>query len=246
MDVGTGMSMQYSLGEQVRAGRTKKRWTRGRLAEEVQATPAEIAAIEMSAQEASSELLRRIASALGISLEGVRRAGPPRPAALPRAALRTALGKGSAMAETEGTNDAAPAATTTALESEAPATAAPPPTAAAPARARTAAAPRITTSPSTNAPSAREQQVIALLERVARARFVYQDGQAWLLRAEEGLAAETPLLAAYALLTECLLAEDQSLSASERAELRRLHHSLYDVRAPRDGATSRTGRLQRR
>jgi hypothetical protein len=81
---------------------------------------------------------------------------------------------------------------------------------------------------------------------VARARFVYQDGQAWLLREEEGLAAETPLLAAYALLTECLLAEDQSLSASERAELRRLHHSLYDARAPRDGDTSRTGRLQRR
>ena len=64
----------------------------------------------------------------------------------------------------------------------------------------------------------REQQIIALLEQVARARFVYQDGHAWLLRTEEGLAAETPLLAAYALLTECLLAEDQPLFASERTK----------------------------
>ena len=146
------------------------------------------------------------------------------------------------MAETERTNEAAmePSAATP----EPNVTAPPAPAAPAPPRARAATAPRPTAPPAGAASSTREQQIIALLERVARARFIYQDGQAWLLRTEEALAAETPLLAAYALLTECLLAEDQALSPSERAELRRLHHSLYDSREP--GATSRTGRLQRR
>jgi len=238
------MSMQYNLGEQVRAGRTKKRWTRGRLAEEVQATPAEIAAIEMSAQEVSSDLLRRIATALGITLEGVRRAGPSRPVTSERTCPSSAQRKGTAMAETERTNEAAAAPITAPPEPEA--TAAPARTAPTPPRARAATAPRPAAAPAGGASSTREQQIIALLERVARARFIYQDGQAWLLRAEEALAAETPLLAAYALLTECLLAEDQPLPASERAEIRRLHHSLYDSRAPHEGATSRTGRLQRR
>jgi transcriptional regulator with XRE-family HTH domain len=244
METGTDMNMQYSVGEQVRAGRTRKRWTRGRLAEEVQATPAEIAAIEMSAQEAPSELLRRIAAALGISLEGVRRAGAARPNTPQKVQPSTELRKGSTMAETERTDEVATAATTTTPEPEATA-AAPPPVAATPPRPRAAASPRAA-APAGGSTPTREQQVITLLERVARARFIYQDGQAWLLRAEEALAAETPLLAAYALLTECLLAEDQPLSASERAELRRLHHSLYDAHLPREGSTSRTGRLQRR
>ena len=71
-----------------------------------------------------------------------------------------------------------------------------PPRGSAPAHASAPATARTETVPT------REQRVIALLERVAHGRFVYQDGRAWLLREADSVVADTPLLAAYALLTD--------------------------------------------
>jgi len=259
------------VAEQVRAGRTRKQWTRGRLADEVQATHAEITAIEMSAADAAPDLLSRIAAVLGVSIDGMKtparsRRSPARSARSPSPTPPTQPAERKESTEMSDTprSDQSDTQTMTAADSAPPTT----PEQSEPAGADGADAERRSggatgrarglragtqeatsasldraTPPSiaTSTTDDRERQVVALLERVAGGRFVYQDGHAWLLHDEDAIVAESRLLAAYALLTDALLSGEASFGDAERAQVRRLHRGLFELPIAHE-ATRRRGR----
>ena len=268
------MRQRDLVAEQVRAGRTRKQWTRGRLAEEVQATHAEITAIEMSAADAAPDLLSRIAAVLGVSIDGMK---------APIRSGRSPVHSGRSPAPTPPTQPAereestemsdTPRSDQSDTQTMTAANSAPPtmPEQSEPAGAEGAGAERRsigatgrarrpragtqeamsdslsqatlppTTTSATSTTDDRERQVVALLERVAGGRFVYQDGHAWLLHDEDALVAESRLLAAYALLTDALLSGRASVGDDEREQVRRLHRGLFDKPTAHD-ATRRGGR----
>jgi len=268
------VQQRHLVAEQVRAARTRKQWTRGRLAEEVQATHAEITAIEMSAADATPDLLGRIAAVLGVSIDGVKapvRSGrsPARPGRSPaptpptQPAEREEREEHIEMSDTlrsdqtdTPTMTIADRATSTTTEQSEPAG-----TEGADAERKSVGAtvrarrPRAgtqetmsdsrsqTTLPptATSATDDRERQVVALLERVAGGRFIYQDGHAWLLHDADAIVAESRLLAAYALLTDALLAGGTAFGDDEREQVRRLHRGLFELPAAQE-ARRRGGR----
>src|SRR5689334_13464449 len=130
-------SARNIIAEQVRQGRTRKKWTRARLAEEVQVTSDEIANIEMSATDTAPALLQRLVAALGLdgkALNEQLRAATPREEAVADTPVA------SASPPTSTTNGAsAPAAAETAAPASAPTR--------RPGRSSAQAAAQTTTSP---------------------------------------------------------------------------------------------------
>ena len=265
---------RHLVAEQVRAARTRKQWTRGRLADEVQATHAEITAVELSATDAAPDLLGRIAAVLGVSIDGAKapvRLGrsPSRSRPSPAPTPPTDLAERKECAEMSDTprsdqtdtpamtaaDSAPPTPTDQSEPAETNGTGAARRSAGATTRARrprAGATEAASASPNPDMPSTlspiastatddRERQVVALLERVAGGRFVYQDGYAWLLHDEDAMVAESRLLAAYALLTDALLSEGASVGDDEREQVRRLHRGLFGMPIAHD-ATRRGGR----
>jgi len=258
------VQQRHLVAEQVRAARTRKQWTRGRLAEEVQATHAEITAIELSAADIPPDLLGRIATVLGARIDGVTiavrsgRSPAPTPPTHPTereeciemsdtprsdqidARMMTEADSApptptdlSELAGTEGSDAERKSAGATVRAGR--------PRAGAKAAAADSRDQETLSLTATSALDDRERHVVALLERVAGGRFVYQDGHAWLLHDADAIVAESRLLAAYALLTDALLSAEASVGDDERAQVRRLHRSLFAAPAAQE-ATRRGGR----
>lgn len=236
------------VAQQVREARTRKRWTRARLAEEVRTTADEIARVEMSGQDIPRDLLARVAAALELDVAGRTRQARPRPA------RSTTQGAGAPQQLAGAQEQGAAAATEPATATVSSASNAPPSADGAGATTPTARRAKKTPAAASRADSATPAkhahgttahgmdeaptpQIVALLERVVHGHFVYQDGRAWLLHDADAIRAESPLLAAYALLTDALLAGRYRMSDAERAELRESHRQLMIAAAEPGAAT---------